>query len=524
MAAGTPIEPTIEARLTTRDNSMESRDHQESDDRPEVDAPPDRESTTGNGGPGEAPQVIETDDPIITSGPTPNPDWQGDPDQITVIETSRIRGPVEAINPNLVLVPVESAPPRDKPSGRTREEKAQNHEGEKGRNDEGKKDSHRNESGAQGKNQPGQTSQAPSLMRMLLYTGLVALVCGVAGAWGYSYFFGPSKSDDQKSSGKDSDSSKGSDAGKDSESSDQKSDRGELGQSQEAWMTAVKELHQVQEEAREARRSEEETKAVLNFLKNTLLAAGRPGGSTLEKAFWAGGQGKDVTLRKALDAAEAQVAKSFTEQPNAEASVREILGLAYLNLGDATQAIKEYERALELREASQGDTSTDTASCRNQLAIAYRLAGRPADAARQFDRNPDSPAEAAALATRGSMLLLAQKPAEAELRLRAALTIRQRVQPHAVTTFDTMSSLGEALLAQKKFDKAEPILSAAYEGLKKRADTNPNEDTSHLTKALERLVRLYEAWGREDEAMKWRKKLETMEPTRKAARSPDASP
>ena len=61
----------------------------------------------------------------------------------------------------------------------------------------------------------------------------------------------------------------------------------------------MKELHQAQEAEKAAQQSEGETKAVLDFLRNTLLSAGRPGDASLADAFWAGGQGKDVTLRKA---------------------------------------------------------------------------------------------------------------------------------------------------------------------------------------------------------------------------------
>ena len=71
------------------------------------------------------------------------------------------------------------------------------------------------------------------------------------------------------------------------------------------------------------------------------------------------------------------------------------------------------------------------------------------------------------------MLLLQKKPAEAELKLRECLTIRQKIQPDDWTTFDTKSMLGEALLDQKKFADAEPLLLAGYEGMKQREDTIP---------------------------------------------------
>ena len=88
----------------------------------------------------------------------------------------------------------------------------------------------------------------------------------------------------------------------------------------------------------------------------------------------------------------------------------------------------------------------------------------PAEAGRLFDRNPNSPAHAAALAVRGSMLLLEKKPAEAELKLRECLTIRRKIQPDDWTTFDTESTLGEALLDQKKFADAEPLLLVGLRG------------------------------------------------------------
>ena len=103
------------------------------------------------------------------------------------------------------------------------------------------------------------------------------------------------------------------------------------------------------------------------------------------------------------------------------------------------------------------------------------------------------------------MLLLEKQPAEAELKLRECLTIRQKIQPDDWTTFETKSILGEALLDQNKFAEAEPLLLSGYEGMKQREDTIPSQDKPRLTKALERLVKLYEAWGKTDKAMKWRR-------------------
>ncbi len=528
---------------------MGRRDQQEHDEQQGTDPPQDGERATGNGGP-EAPQVIGTDAPLITKGPAYQSDWTSHPDRTMVVQTNRIREPNEAFNPNFVMVPIESdRSPPDRSGAGDGEGKVKYGEHEKGEPGKGRKNQagqEGDEAGKRPEQQRSQPAQPPSLTRVLLFSGIVSLVCGVVGAWGYSYFFGSEKSGEQKSSGKSSGSSKGSrssgsssssggsnssensgtgssggasssggagfqeggDVKQGSTSNQKDSATGKLAQAETAWLTAVKELQQARAAEKAARTSEDEKKAILDFLKNTLLSAGHPGGVSLAEAFWNGGQGQNVTLRKAVDATESQVGETFADRPLAEAAVREMLGLAYLSLGDAPQAVRQYERAFAVRQSMQGVSHPDTAACRNQLAIAYRLAGRAAEGARLFDRNPNSPAYASALAVQGSILLRQNKPAEAELKLRACLTLRQKIQPDDWTTFDTKSLLGAALLEQKKFADAEPLLVSGYEGMKARADSIPAEDKSHLKQALDRLITLYVAWGKEEQAMRWRQERE----------------
>jgi hypothetical protein len=79
---------------------------------------------------------------------------------------------------------------------------------------------------------------------------------------------------------------------------------------------------------------------------------------------------------------------------------------------------------------------------------------------------------------------------------------------------NSQSLLGEALLEQQKYAEAEPLLIAGYEGMKQREATIPPQAKSQLPMALERLVRLYEAWGKPDEAAKWRQEVEALEAAR----------
>ena len=94
----------------------------------------------------------------------------------------------------------------------------------------------------------------------------------------------------------------------------------------------------------------------------------------------------------------------------------------------------------------------------------------------------DSPQYAGALASLGLNLLLQKKWTEAETVLRDALTIRETKEPDAWTTFNTKSMLGGALLGQKKYADAEPLLKAGYEGMKARAEKIPRPAKSASSK------------------------------------------
>jgi len=522
---------------------MEPPDHGQPDEQPSSEPTPGGERENRNGGrPTAGPPAIETTDPLVRSGPASRSRQMIEPDGNMVIETNRIREPDAASTPTYVMVPVEierSARSRSDAGGGEGRAKERNsgkdregHDNPSSKDDESHshqdRDHDRGESGERHTKDQGKASQPPSLTRILLYAGIVSLVCGVVGALGASYFFGSGKSSDQKSASKGSSSSGGSDSDKGSDSSggsDSGSGSGggagskprsgpstgqaetsKLLQAEGAWLAAVKELQQSKTAEADARRSEQETKGVLDFLKRTLFSAGRPGDVSLTEAFWGGGQGKDVMLSKALESTESQVADAFGERPLAEASVRELLGLAYMNLGDAPQAVTQYERALALRQAVQGASSPEMAACRNQLAVAYRLAGRADDGSRLFDRGADSPARATSLAINGSMLLAQKKPADAELKLRECLKIREKLRPDDWTTFDTKSTLGEALRDQRKFAEAEPLLVSGYEGMESRQDTIPSADRPRLTRALDRLVKLYEDWGKPDQATQWKQR------------------
>ena len=124
------------------------------------------------------------------------------------------------------------------------------------------------------------------------------------------------------------------------------------------------------------------------------------------------------------------------------------------------------------------------------------------------------------MATLGLSLLQANALAEAEPLFRQCLAIREKTQPDGCRTLNTKSLLGGALLGQKKYADAEPLLLAGYDGLKQREKTIPPQGLVRLPEVIERLVQLYEATGKKDDAAKWRKELEAAKVTQEKPMKP----
>ena len=64
--------------------------------------------------------------------------------------------------------------------------------------------------------------------------------------------------------------------------------------------------------------------------------------------------------------------------------------------------------------------------------------------------------------------------------------------------------LGGALLGQKKYAAAEPLLLAGYNGLKVREKSIPPQGTVRIAEALDRLIELCTATNKLAEAKQWR--------------------
>ncbi len=96
--------------------------------------------------------------------------------------------------------------------------------------------------------------------------------------------------------------------------------------------------------------------------------------------------------------------------------------------------------------------------------------------------------------------------AEAEQLVRESLPINIRIRgENHWRTAEARSLLGEALAGLERYDEAETHLLDGHAGLD--ASLPGGRRTKKLPPSIERLVRLYDAWGKPDQAAEWRAKL-----------------
>ena len=219
----------------------------------------------------------------------------------------------------------------------------------------------------------------------------------------------------------------------------------------------------------------------------------------------------DKAILVFADLLKRREAKFGRQHPDTQLTVAH-LGVNYKDAGRLTDAIPLLEEAH--RASRKLPNLRWVGSHRFE---AYTKASRPAEAAKLLQEfladarktlPKDSPQLAGVLAQIGLMLVQIQAHADAEPLQGECLTIRAKTEPEQWTTFNTQSLLGGALLGQKKNADAEPLLLAGYEGMKQREKTIPPQGQVRITEAIERLVQLYEATGKKDEAAKWRKARE----------------
>jgi serine/threonine-protein kinase len=232
-----------------------------------------------------------------------------------------------------------------------------------------------------------------------------------------------------------------------------------------------------------------------------------------------------------LDDAVAEYRTAIRIKPD-YASGHNNLGLALSNKGRLDDAVAEYREAIRIKPdyasahnnlglalSDEGRLDEAAAEYRaaTNFAAAYEALGRWADAEpllredlarRRKSVEPNKLLLASDFAALGSNLLKQAKWAEAETVLRECLAIREEAIPDAWQRFNAMSLLGEALLGQGKYDEAESLVVPGYEGMKVRTASFQGRFWSRRrSDAARRIFKLYEAWGKPEQAAAWKAKL-----------------
>jgi serine/threonine protein kinase len=248
---------------------------------------------------------------------------------------------------------------------------------------------------------------------------------------------------------------------------------------------------------------EAETQAVLEFVENKVFAAALP--EELE-----GGLGRDVTLRRAVEAALPFVDQGFQKQPLIEARLRNSLGFSFWRLGDAKTAADQFQKARTIYASQLGADHPDTLRSLHLLANSYQDLGRHAEALklredtlarRKAILGPDQPA------TLLSMNALAQsydhlgRYADAlKLNEETLVLVKAKLGPDDPQTLESMWNLASSYHRMGRFTEARQLHEETL-ALRRTKFGPEHRDT---LKSIYALANTYEALGRTADALRLR--------------------
>lgn len=160
------------------------------------------------------------------------------------------------------------------------------------------------------------------------------------------------------------------------------------------------------------------------------------------------------------------------------------LARALLDVKQTDEALKRFNEVLAIREKRQ---ENGTAAFANML--------------RMFSAD----------------LIKQQLYSQAEGYARQALAVREKLQPDSWEKADAQAQLGAALLGQKKYAEAEPLLHKGYEGMNQREKSIPSAAKKRVSEALDCLIQFYTETNKPDDVKKWQAEKEKL-PRRDADR------
>jgi serine/threonine protein kinase/tetratricopeptide (TPR) repeat protein len=194
------------------------------------------------------------------------------------------------------------------------------------------------------------------------------------------------------------------------------------------------------------------------------------------------------------------------------------LAYSYLKQQRYDKAEGLFREAAEQTSDVLGNADSLTQSCQLGLCVCYEKLGKAAQAepirrnlvevVREQSGKAD-PRYTSMVDNLGCNLLMQNKAAAAEPLLRECLTLRETKEPNAWVTALNRSSLGDALVIQKKYAEAEPLLLGGYELLQRTANQLPPAFRHQVqVEAIHKILNLYKHWGKGDAATRWQRELD----------------
>ncbi len=273
---------------------------------------------------------------------------------------------------------------------------------------------------------------------------------------------------------------------------------GRTREAQRAEREAVRanvEAERANREAERANREAETARQVSEFLTD-LFALADPSET----------RGNTITAREILDRGAEKIRGDLADQPLLRATLMDVIGSVYLELGLFEPAEKLLEEALTTRQDNLSEDHLEVASSRQALASLYRTQGRLAEAEpllelalpiQEKTLGPDHPEVASSLNGLANVRFLQGRYDEAESLYRRSLSAQERTL--GVDHLDVSRSLNNlaGLYAyQGRYQDAEPLYHRALE-IRKTA-LHPNH--SAIARSLGNLAFVYSEQGRYQKA------------------------
>jgi serine/threonine protein kinase len=276
-----------------------------------------------------------------------------------------------------------------------------------------------------------------------------------------------------------------------------------------------------EKEAKElAQAREAETKAVLKFVENRIIAAPRPQG-------YEGGMGRAVTVREAVESALPYVERDFANQPLVEARLRMTLGTSFAYLGEHRTAAEQFEAARALNARHRGPDHRETLASQHNLASSYHALGRYAEAVKLYEQTlavqreklgPDDPDTLVTTYSLAVSYHALGRHADA-LRLREqTLDLRKaRLGPDHPDTLRSMNGLANSYAALGRHADALRLREETLARMKaKLGPDHPDTLISTYNLAIS-----YDALGRHADALRLREEALAVEEAKLGPDHPD---